>query len=142
MIRHVAGIAEIVEDVEGAVRFYREVLGLEVDHEAGSAYAVVKVPGVLHFGIWGRLAAAESVYGDPNAASRIPLGFSIGFEVDQVAKSQDEISGSGWSFVQTRREEPWGQVTSRYHSPSGALGEISETPWAREIKTAMQVDGD
>ena len=28
MIRHVSGIAEIVEDVEGAVRFYRDVLGL------------------------------------------------------------------------------------------------------------------
>ena len=31
MIRHVAGIAEIVEDLDAAVRFYRDVLGLDVE---------------------------------------------------------------------------------------------------------------
>ncbi|HSF81770.1 MAG TPA: VOC family protein [Anaerolineales bacterium] len=133
MIRHLAGLAEIVADVESAVHFYREVLGLEVEHASGSLYATVKIPGVLHFGLWGRAAAAESVYGDPAAAHKIPLGFSLGFEVDEVAQSQRDLSENGCQFVQTRREEPWGQVTSRFHSPSGALCEISETPWAREI---------
>lgn len=32
MIRHVAGIAEIVEDVGEAARFYREVLGLKASN--------------------------------------------------------------------------------------------------------------
>ncbi len=35
MIRHVASIGEIVEDVEATVTFYRDVLGLEVDYDAG-----------------------------------------------------------------------------------------------------------
>ena len=72
MIRHVAGIAEVVEDVGSTVRYYTDVLGLSVDHEEGSGYAVVNVPGVLHYGIWSRSAAAEATYGDPQAADRIP----------------------------------------------------------------------
>ncbi len=35
MIRHLAGIAEIVDDIEAAVTFYRDVLGLTVQHEEG-----------------------------------------------------------------------------------------------------------
>ncbi len=84
MIRHVSGIAEIVEDVEGAVRFYRDVLGLDVQYEPGSGYATIEIAGTLHFGIWSRRAAAENVFGDADAAERMPLGFTLGFEVDSV----------------------------------------------------------
>ena len=49
MTRHIAGI---VEDVSVAVRFYREALGLNVEHEEGAGYALVDVQGTLHFGIW------------------------------------------------------------------------------------------
>ena len=35
MIRHVSGIAEVVDDIEAAVQFYRDILGLEVEHESG-----------------------------------------------------------------------------------------------------------
>ena len=64
VIRHVSGIAEIVDDVDAAAQFYREVLGLPVEHEPGGGYSVVKVPGVLHFGLWSRAAAAEATFGD------------------------------------------------------------------------------
>src|SRR5690348_8273804 len=87
MIRHIAGVGEVVEDMNRAVHFYREVLGVPVEYEPGSDYAIVKVPGILHFGLWQRSAAAESVFGDPNATDRIPLGFSIAFEVDTVAEA-------------------------------------------------------
>lgn len=133
MIRHVAGIAEIVVDVEAAVHFYADVVGLAVEYDAGSSYATIEIPGVLHFGLWERAAAAESVYGTAELAHKIPLGFSLGFEVDEVATSEKELIGKGLAFIQSRHEEPWGQVTSRFHSPSGALCEISETPWARDL---------
>ena len=80
VIRHVSGIAEIVDDIDAAAQFYREVLGLPVDHQPGGGYSVVKVPGVLHFGLWSRAAAAEATFGDKSAVERIPLGFAIEFE--------------------------------------------------------------
>jgi catechol 2,3-dioxygenase-like lactoylglutathione lyase family enzyme len=140
MIRHVAGIAEIVDDVEAAVRFYQDVLGLEVQHEPGDPYATVSAPGVLHFGLWSRRAAAESVFGDGGEAARIPLGFTVGFEVDAVDTAQATLESRGLRILQARRAESWGQVTSRFLLPSGALSEISETPWARKILEPARVE--
>ncbi len=140
MIRHVAGIAEIVEDVEAAVGFYRDILGLPVKYEEDSPYAHVEVPGVLHFGLWSRIHAAEVTLGDASQADRIPLGFTVGLEVESVGEASGEMKTKGWPIAQTRREEPWGQVTSRFFSPSGALCEFSETPWARRITRPVEVE--
>ena len=140
MIRHVSSIAEIVADVEGAVRFYRDVLGLEVDYDSGSAYATIKVAGTLHFGLWARSAAAESVFGDASAADRIPLGFTVGFEVDRVESAQHRIEARGWPILQPIRQEGWGQTTCRFLTPGGGLGEVAETPSARQIAEPMRVE--
>ncbi len=130
MIRHVAGIAEIVEDVDAAVSFY-EGLGLSVERLM-PGYAVVEVAGVLHFGLWSRRDAAESTYGDAGATDRVPLGFTLGFEVDSVDDAADSF---GAVTLRGAHNEPWGQRTLRFRSPSGALCEIAETPPARELAT-------
>ncbi len=139
MIRHFAGIAEIVEDIEAAVSFYQDALGLDVERHS-EGYALVNLPGVLHFGIWSRREAAQATYGDPEAAERIPLGFSVGFEVDNVESAVERISGSGRELIHGRKNEPWGQVTSRFLMPSASLGEIAETPWARRITQPMKTE--
>ena len=132
MIRHVASIGEIVDDVEAAVSFYRDVLGLPVKYEEGSGYAEVEVEGALHFGIWGRQHAAKATFGSPDATARIPLGFTIEFEVDEVAEASSAIKRKGWAIVQPPKKETWGQVTSRFFSPGGSLSGFAETPWRRQ----------
>jgi catechol 2,3-dioxygenase-like lactoylglutathione lyase family enzyme len=129
MIRHTAGIGEIVEDVDQAAEFYRSV-GLEVKVENG--YGVVELAGLAHFGLWSRADAAESTYGSRDAVDRVPLGFTVGFEVDSV-----DDAARAFESVELRGAvtEPWGQRTFRFRSPSGALCEITETPWARELAT-------
>jgi catechol 2,3-dioxygenase-like lactoylglutathione lyase family enzyme len=140
MIRHLAGIAEIVEDIESTIRFYREVLGLAVQHQPGDGYATLEISGVLHYGLWSRRAAAEAVFGNPDAADRIPLGFTVGFEVDSVAESSEAMQSKGWSLLQSTKTEGWGQTVSRFLAPSGALAEISETPWARKLIQQLQAE--
>ena len=142
MIRHVSGIAEIVDDVDAAAQFYREVLGLTVEHEPGGGYSVVKVPGVLHFGLWSRAAAAEATFGDRNAVERIPLGFAVEFEVDSVGPAAEAIGERGWPIAQAPKKEPWGQASSRFFLPSGMLGGISQTPWARRLSQEQQAEGE
>jgi catechol 2,3-dioxygenase-like lactoylglutathione lyase family enzyme len=135
MIRHLAGLAEIVEDVDAAVAFY-EGLGLTVKRDnPGDEYAVAEIPGVLHFGIWGRAAAAESTYGSRDAADRVPLGFTIGIEVDSVDEAATALAQR---VVGEPHDEPWGQRVARFTSPSGALCEVSETPQARELDTNVK----
>ncbi len=142
MIRHVAGIAEIVDDMEAAIDYYRNVLALTVHREQGAGYAEVEVPGVLNFGIWLRSRAAQIVFGDPAAADRIPLGFTVGFEVDAVATASEAMKAKGWALVQEPQEEPWGQTTSRFLSPSGALCEVAETPNARRMAQEMRAEAE
>ena len=139
MIRHFAGVAEIVEDFEAAVQFYRDTLGLEVE-SLSEGYATATIPGVLHFGIWSRAEAAEATYGSPNAADRVPLGFTIAFEVDNVTEAAQHLDNAAVKIVQPTKTEPWGQVTSRFITPSGALCEIAETPWARRITQPMSAE--
>lgn len=107
MIRHTAGIAEIVDDIGEGVQFYRDVLGVAVQHAP----------------------AAEATFGDPGQADHVPLGSSVGFEVEGVEGAHRTIAAHGWPLAQPPRQEPWCQITSRFFSPSGALCEVSETPW-------------
>ncbi len=141
MVRHISSIAEIVDNVDAAVKFYQDVLGLAVRRE-DEGYAIIEVSGVLHFGIWSRAAAAESTFGDPGAADRIPVGFTVGFEVDDVAGTSRSMADRSWAIAQAPKEEPWGQKTSRFFSPSGALCEIAETPNARSIVQDMRAEAE
>lgn len=142
MIRHLSAIAEVVDDVDAAVGFYRDVLGLPVDHQPGGGYATVTMPGALHFSIWSRRAAAEATFGDEAAVDRIPLGFSVEFEVDSVGSAAEAVKKRGLRIVQPPKEEPWGQTTSRFMLPSGMLGGFSETPWARRISQDLQASAE
>jgi len=140
MIRHLSGIAEIVEDIEEAVRFYRDILSLKVKHEAGSGYATVEMPGVLHLGIWDRKKAAEVIFGEASEFDRVPPGFMIGIEVDDVDDMTQKIVDRGWDVQQPPRTEDWGQKTSRLYASSGSLIELTETPWARKIRRDMETE--
>jgi catechol 2,3-dioxygenase-like lactoylglutathione lyase family enzyme len=128
-----ASIGEIVDDMAAAVAFYRDVLGLEVEWNEGTGYATAKVAGAMHFGIWSRESAAEATLGDKEAASRIPLGFTVEFEVDEVQAASSTLESKGWQVLQAPRTEDWGQTTSRFLSPSGAICGVAETPWARDL---------
>ena len=133
MLRHMAGLAEIVDDVDAAVEFYRDVLGLTVEKRDSDDYVMLSVPGVLHFGIWNRAHAAECLYGSRDQADRVPLGFTIEFEVDNVEETAAHVENSGGEIAQAPRTEPWGQHVFRMLSPGGAVLGFALTPWARKL---------
>jgi uncharacterized glyoxalase superfamily protein PhnB len=138
MIRHFAGVAEIVEEVGAALAFYRDTLGLEVQQQIGDDYAVVAVPGVLHFGVWSRAAAAESIFGSRDAADSVPLGYTIEFEVDAVDSAATTLRESAATLIQGPQTEPWGQKSLRAIALGGGVLGFAETPWARTLKQAPE----
>lgn len=142
MVRHMGSIAEVVDDLEGAIRFYRDILGLEVKREDSSEYAVVKIPGALHFGIWSRVSAADHIYGDRSLSHQIPLGFMVGFEVDDVDAGAKAVAASGWRVEQAAKNEPWGQRAARFFSFSGALCEIAATPRSRRLTSDVAAESE
>lgn len=138
MIRHFAGVAEIVEDVPAALAFYRDTLGLEVKQQLGDDYAVVAVPGVLHFGIWNRAHAAESIFGSRDAADSVPLGYTIEFEVDSVDDAARTLEESVVTVFQGPQVEPWGQKSCRAVALGGGVLGFAETPWGRQLKQQLE----
>ena len=132
MIRHVSGVAEIVDDVAAAVHFYRDSLGLEVDFTEGEPYAIAHIPGIIHFGLWDRAFAAERIFGDAARKNDVPSGFMLGLEVDDPSSATDRLSPSA-RRLQSPQEEPWGQETARFLTPGGAVCEFTRTPWARTL---------
>ena len=68
------------------VSFYRNILGLEVKKEEGVEYAVVRVPGALHFGIWSRASAAEHVKGEAKDGA---------LNLDHVVAYNKEVEDTG-----------------------------------------------
>lgn len=142
MIRHLAGIAEIVEDVNAAVAFYCDTLGLEVKQRMGDDYVVLTSPGIMHFGVWSRAAAAEATFGDRGAADSIPLGYTLEFEVDDLDQTAEQLAPSPVAIVQPPHMEPWGQKTCRAIAPGGGLLGFAVTPWARRLTQEVQAAKD
>ncbi len=138
MIRHLAGMAEIVEDVDAALEYYTGVLGLELERRMNDDYAMLKVPGVLHFGVWSREAAAEATFGSRDQADRVALGFTIEFEMDNLDAASKTLEQQGAGLTHPVRTEPWGQKVTRMHSPGGAIVGFAETPWARKISQPLE----
>jgi catechol 2,3-dioxygenase-like lactoylglutathione lyase family enzyme len=138
VIRHLAGVAEIVDNVPAAVAFYTSTLGLEIKQRMGDDYVVLSVPGILHFGIWSRAAAAEATFGDRAQADSIPLGFHLEFEVDDLDRAAAAIDSSPYVLVQPPRTEPWGQITCRAIALGGDLLGFAVTPWARSLSQQVE----
>lgn len=141
MVRHFAGLAEIVEDVETAVHFYRDVIGATVHHKPGESYATIDLPGILHYGIWSRQAAALSLYGSADEADNVPLGIILSFEVDSVEQESQRLEGDGITLLQKPQKEQWGQITARLLTTSRTLVELVETPNARIITQQIKTEG-
>jgi catechol 2,3-dioxygenase-like lactoylglutathione lyase family enzyme len=138
MLRHLASVAEIVDDVPAAVAFYRDVLGLQVKDQMGDDYVVLVVPGLLHFGVWSRAHAAEAIYGDRGAAERVPLGYTLEFEVDDINQVPDRLKSGSRRLIQPPHQEPWNQTTCRGIAPGGGVIAFAVTPWARRLAQPPQ----
>ena len=67
---------------------------------------------------------------------------AVEFEVDSVGPAAEAIGERGWQIAQAPKQEPWGQESSRFFLPSGMLGGITETPWARRLSQEQQAEAE
>lgn len=135
MIRHLAGVTEIVDDVDGAVAFY-ESSGLSV-RRLFADYAIVDMPGVLNFALASRALYAEATHGSRDDVEKVAVGFVVGFEVDDAEAAQATL---GDRVIKGRTEE-YQQVIVRFASPSGTACEACETPGSRSLTQAPSASG-
>ena len=129
-----------VADLERALAFYREGLGLRSSGVTGTQYLEdeTNAPGaVVMFELDGGLVLA--LY--PRSALAKDAGIAAGeprpgeFSIGQLVSSRDEVDAildqaerAGGVVAEPARERPWGIYSGYFRDPDGHLWEISWNP--------------
>jgi len=123
-----------VDDLERAVRFYRDGLGFTTDGIVGTefeygAVAFFDLQAGLKLALWPRTSMARETgiaSGRPN-----PLEFTIGHNVSSKAEVDavmDQAQGAGAVVVQSAHDTVWGGYAGYFQDPDGHLWEVAWNP--------------
>jgi catechol 2,3-dioxygenase-like lactoylglutathione lyase family enzyme len=114
----------IVADLDRAIAFYVDRLGLELNHRAG-AYAQLRT-GTTRLAFYER-AAMETTLGVPLRAPDVEApAFELAFFVANVDNAWAELVISGVEGVTPPADRAWGQRTAYVRDPDGNLVELVE----------------
>ena len=114
----------IVEDLDRAVRFYTEVLGLRLGHRSGE-YAQLDT-GATRLALYTRSAMSEILAKPLERPSSSAPGFEIGFKVADVDAAFSELVARGATPVVPPTDRFWGQRTAYIRDPDGHLIELAQ----------------
>jgi uncharacterized protein len=123
-----------VDDLEKALRFYRDGLGLATEGIVGQQFehgAVVFIdlqPG-LRLALWPRASLAHDCGLPPGGKS--PTEFSLGHNVsskEEVDSVMDQAAAAGAVVVKPAQDTFWGGYTGYFQDPDGHLWEVAWNP--------------
>ena len=128
-----------VDDLERAVRFYRDGLGLKTQGIVGAefeygAVAFFDLQTGLKLALWPRKSIARDTgvaLGCPN-----PTDFTIGHNVSsraEVDAVMSQATGAGAVVVKKAQDTFWGGYAGYFQDPDGHLWEVAWNPqWSIE----------
>lgn len=108
----------VVEDLDRAVAFWTETMGLQLDHRSGP-YAQFAT-GTTRFGLFERAAMEETLGGVSGER------FEVGFKVNDCDAVFAELLASGAEPVVAPTDRAWGQRTAYVRDPDGHLVELAQ----------------
>jgi len=114
----------IVADLERALAFYTETLGLVLQHRA-EKYAQMKA-GTTRLSLYTRDAMTETLGMAINAPSPAAPAFELGFKVSDCDAAFAELVAAGAVAVVPPTSRSWGQRTAYVRDPDGNLIELAE----------------
>lgn len=103
---HLRYVIKFVADMDKAVKFYRDVLGLKLKFES---------PGWSEF-VTGETTLALHPASDKNPAGKVELGFTVA----DVAAFYQEMSTKGVLFSMPPKEQDFGRVLAQFLDSEGA----------------------
>ena len=123
-----------VDDLERAVRFYRDGLGLKTDGIVGAefehgAVAFFDLQAGLKLALWPRVSLAHDA--GLQLGHRSPTEFSIGHNVSskgEVNVVMEQAKRAGAVIVKPAHETFWGGYAGYFHDPDGHLWEVAWNP--------------
>lgn len=115
------------EDFDGAVRWWTEVLGLEIYREFGAGG---EVTGVVLFTGGGFVELSGS--GVP--ARELRHGYLLWLQVPDARATVDRLAAAGTTVDEPASRKPWGLVEARIRDPEGVGIVIVEVPPEHPIR--------
>ena len=114
----------IVEELDRALRFYTEVLGLRLGHRSGE-YAQLDT-GATRLALYTRSAMSEILAKPLEQPSSSAPGFEIGFKVADVDATYSQLVARGAAPAVPPTDRFWGQRTAYIRDPDGHLIELAQ----------------
>lgn len=130
----------LVNDFDACFRFYRDVMGFQVQWGAeGADYASFRGRGEAMVALFGRQAMADTL-GDGTLPSEAPCQYRsmLVFEAADLDSTIRALKARGAHFVTDLQERPdWGIRTAHLRDPDGNLIELNsplpESQWSDEL---------
>lgn len=125
-------------DLEAAVAFYRDTLGLSeresFDGPDGARVVILDVPtATLELANSAQVAFIDDVEVGRPAAHAFPLTIRVAFEVPDAAAASARLEAAGTPLVAPPVETPWRSLNARFEAPDAmplTLFEELDTPHA------------
>ena len=114
----------IVEDLDRALNFYVDVLGLRLGHRSGD-YAQLDT-GATRLALYTRSAMAKTLGMSLDPPATNAPGFEVGFKVTNVDAAFNELIARGAQPVVSPTDRFWGQRTAYVRDPDGHLIELAQ----------------
>lgn len=130
MIKTVWCVTFYVSDLNKAVEFYEETLGLEKKYEY-SSYVGFECGGV-EIGLIPKLEEGEQVS---------PVSPSVEFIVDDVDKAYEHLKRKGVKFLKELHDEPWGGRQATFTDTDGNILEIVQINWEKYFDASAKGAG-
>lgn len=114
----------VVEELDRALAFYCDVLGLPLAHRSGP-YAQLDT-GATRVSLFERQAMAATLGLQVNAPSPDAPGFELGFKVTDCDAAYAELLAAGATPAVPPTDRAWGQRTAYVRDPDGHLVELAQ----------------
>jgi catechol 2,3-dioxygenase-like lactoylglutathione lyase family enzyme len=123
-----------VDDLERAVRFYRDGLGLQTQGIVGTefehgAVAFFDLQSGLKLALWPRASLAHDA-GVPRSqpsATELSLGHNVSSR-EEVDRVMEQARAAGGEIVKEAAETFWGGYAGYFQDPDGHLWEVAWNP--------------
>jgi lactoylglutathione lyase len=116
----------VVEDLDRALHFYTELLGLPLKHRSG-AFAQLDT-GEVRLALYTREAMSETVGETLSRPGPGAHAFELGFFVPDLDAAYAALVAAGAGPVIPPTDRPWGQRTAYVRDPDDNLVELVQSP--------------
>jgi catechol 2,3-dioxygenase-like lactoylglutathione lyase family enzyme len=123
-----------VDDLEAAVRFYRDGLGLATEGIVGrefehGAVAFFELQGGLRLGLWPRASIAHDsgLARQPRSSTEFTIAHNVN-SAAQVDAVLGQVAAAGGEIVKPGHPTAWGGYSSYFKDPDGHLWEVAWNP--------------